>query len=52
MPTTTDIRSAITHENGVIKLESVTLLPAPVTLLIPIMSLLGLVYYTYRKKHE
>ncbi len=52
MLTTANIRSAIIHENGVIKLESVTLLPASVTLLIPIISLLGRIVYTHRKKHE
>lgn len=52
MPTTTNIQSSITGGNGVIKLESVTLLPEFVTLLIPMISLLGRVFYSCRKKHE
>jgi len=52
MPTTSNIRSSITGGNGVIKLESVTLLPEFVTLSIPMMALLGRIFYTYRKKHK
>ncbi|MEA3282518.1 MAG: hypothetical protein U9Q68_08170 [Euryarchaeota archaeon] len=52
MLTTANIRGAITRENGIIKLESVTLLPASATLLIPMISLLGRVFCTCRKKHE
>ena len=52
MQITTNIRSSITCGNGVIKLESVTLLPEFVTLLIPMISLLGRVFYSCRQKHE
>jgi len=49
-PPITNIRSSIAGGNGVIKLESVTLLPASVTLLIPMISLLGRVVYMRRKE--
>ena len=49
MPTTANIQSAITCGNGVIKLESVTLIPEFVTLAIPVISLLGLVFFMRRK---
>ena len=49
MPTTTNIQSAITYGNGVIKLESVTLIPEFATLAIPVISLLGLVFYMCRR---
>ena len=52
MPTTANIQSAITCGNGVIKLESVTLIPEFVTLAIPVISLLGLVFYMRRKGQE
>ena len=50
--TTINIRSSIAGGNGVIKLESVNILPESVILSIPIISLLGRVFYSYRKKHE
>ena len=50
MPTTANIQSAITCGNGVIKLESVTLIPEFATLTIPVISLLGLVFYMHGKK--
>jgi hypothetical protein len=49
MPTTANIQSAITCGNGVIKLEAVTLIPEFVTLAIPVISLLGLVFFMRRK---
>ena len=52
IPMTANIRSSITGGNGVIKLEPVTLLPEFVILLIPMISLLGRVFYSCRKKHE
>ena len=52
MPTTANIRSAITRENGVIKLESVTLLPEFAILAIPVLALLARILYMYRKKQE
>ena len=52
IPMTANIRSSITGGNGVIKLEPVTLLPEFVILLIPMISLLGRVFYSRRKKHE
>ena len=48
--TTTNIRSSITGGNGVITLASVTLLPEFAILSIPMISLLGRVVYSYRKK--
>jgi len=52
MPTTANIQSSITCGNGVIKLESVTLIPEFVTLAIPVISLLGLVFYMRRKERR
>lgn len=52
MPTTANIQSSITCGNGVIKLESVTLIPEFVTLAIPVISLLGLVFYMRRKERK
>ena len=52
MPTTANIQSAITGGNGVIKLESITLIPEFVTLAIPVISLLGLVFYTRRREQK
>jgi len=48
--TTTNIRSSISGGNGVVKLESVTLLPEFVVLAIPVIALLVRVFYAYRKK--
>lgn len=50
--TTTNIRSSIAGGNGVIKLESVNILPESVILSIPMIALLGRVLYSYRKKHK
>ena len=50
MPTTTNIRSAITCENGVIKLESITLIPEFATLAIPVISLMGLIFYIRKRE--
>ena len=50
MPTTTNIQSAITYGNRVIKLESVTPIPEFVTLAIPVISLLRLVFYMRMSK--
>ena len=52
MPTTANIQSAITCGNGVIKLESVTLIPEFATLAIPVISLLGLVFYMRRREQK
>lgn len=52
MPTTANIQSSITCGNGVIKLESVSLIPEFVTLAIPVVSLLGLVFYMRRKERK
>jgi len=52
MPTTANIQSSITCGNGVIKLESVTLIPEFITLAIPVISLLGLVFYMRRKERK
>ena len=52
MQITENIRSSITCGNGVIKLESVTLIPEFITLAIPVISLLGLVFYMRRKERK
>ena len=52
MPTTANIRISITCGNGVPKLESVTLVPEFATLAIPVLSLLGLVFYMRRKERK
>jgi hypothetical protein len=50
MPTTTNIQSATTYGNRVTKLESVTPTPELATLAIPVISLLGLVFYMRMSK--
>lgn len=52
MPTTANIQSSITCGNGVIKLNSVTLIPEFATLAIPVILLLGLVFYMRRKERK
>jgi len=49
---TVDIQSAITCGNGVIKLESVSLIPEFATIAIPVIALLGLVFFMRRKEQE
>ena len=51
-PTMLNLQSSPSCGNGVIKLEAVTLIPEFVTLAIPVISLLGLVFYMRRKERK
>ena len=49
---TVNLQSSISCGNGVIKLESVSLIPEFATIAIPVIALLGLVFFMRRKEQE